>query len=160
MWTVNLVTADGNLIFLRCLCEYVWVNILTLSQYPLSPTPPPLPYLGNITSLHRTRMHIYTTVCTVQTYINLSYYDATCDWKVICLKLQDSHNYGRKTDIIQLCSGITHGRLLNGELYAQRFQKLIYLHLCTDCFMKISLQSSEQIQLPLLVIYRSVVTVF
>ena len=48
--------------------------------------------------------------------------------------------------IIQLCSGITHGRVLNGELYAQVFQKLIYLHLFTDCFMKISLQSSEQMQ--------------
>ena len=32
-------------------------------------------------------------------------------------------------DMIQLCSGITHGRVLNGELYAQRVQKLIYLHL-------------------------------
>ena len=28
--------------------------------------------------------------------------------------------------------------VLNGELYAQRFQKLIYLHLFTDCFMKSS----------------------
>ena len=42
-------------------------------------------------------------------------------------------------DIIQICSGITHGRLLSGELYAQRLQ-LIRLHLSTDCFMKISLQ--------------------
>ena len=25
-------------------------------------------------------------------------------------------------DIIQLCSGITRGRVLNGELYAQRLQ--------------------------------------
>ena len=31
-------------------------------------------------------------------------------------------------------------------LVAQGLQKLIYLHLFTDCFMKISLQSSEQIQ--------------
>ena len=30
---------------------------------------------------------------------------------------------------IQLCSGVTYGRVLNGELYAQTFQKLIYLHL-------------------------------
>ena len=30
--------------------------------------------------------------------------------------------------IIQMCSGITCGRVLNGELYAQRCQKLIYLH--------------------------------
>ena len=30
---------------------------------------------------------------------------------------------------MQMCSGITRGRVLNGELYAQRFQKLIYLHL-------------------------------
>ena len=43
-------------------------------------------------------------------------------------------------------SGITHSRVLNGELYAQIFQKLIYLHLFTDCFMKISSQLSEQIQ--------------
>ena len=48
--------------------------------------------------------------------------------------------------VIQICSGITGGRVLSGELYAQRFQKLIYLHLLTDCFMKISPQSSEQIQ--------------
>ena len=46
--------------------------------------------------------------------------------------------------IIQLCSGITHGRVFIAELYAQRLQKLIYLHLLTDCFMKISLPSSEQ----------------
>ena len=44
--------------------------------------------------------------------------------------------------IIQICSGITRGRVLNGELYAQRLQKLIYLHLSTDCFMKISVHSS------------------
>ena len=42
-------------------------------------------------------------------------------------------------DIIQLCSGITRGRMFNGELYAERLQMLIYLHLFTDCFMKISL---------------------
>ena len=29
--------------------------------------------------------------------------------------------------------------MLSLELYAQRLQKLIYLHLSTDCFMKISL---------------------
>ena len=33
-----------------------------------------------------------------------------------------------------MCSGTTRGRVLNGEFYAQRFQKLIYLHLFTDCF--------------------------
>ena len=37
--------------------------------------------------------------------------------------------------IIQIYSGITRGRVLNGELYAQRLQKLIYLYLFTDCFM-------------------------
>ena len=26
--------------------------------------------------------------------------------------------------IMQLCSGITHGRMLNGELFAQRLQKV------------------------------------
>ena len=31
--------------------------------------------------------------------------------------------------IIQICSIITRGRVLNGELYAQRLQKLVYLHL-------------------------------
>ena len=42
--------------------------------------------------------------------------------------------------IIQISSGITRGRVLNGELYALRLQMLIYLHLSTNCFMKISLQ--------------------
>ena len=36
--------------------------------------------------------------------------------------------------IIHLCSGITCGRVLNGELCAQRFQKLLYLHLFTELF--------------------------
>ena len=35
------------------------------------------------------------------------------------------------------CSGITRGRVLNGQLYAQRLQTIIYLPLSTDCFMKI-----------------------
>ena len=52
--------------------------------------------------------------------------------------------YSFQYHIIQNCSGITHGRVLNRHLYAQRLQKLIYLHLFTDRFMKISLQSSEQ----------------
>ena len=47
-------------------------------------------------------------------------------------------------NMIQICSGITSGRVLNGEFYAQILQKLIYLHLLTGCFMKISLQSSGQ----------------
>ena len=47
-----------------------------------------------------------------------------------------------KVYTIQIWSGITHGRVLNEELSAQRLQKLIYLHLSTDCFMKISLHSS------------------
>ena len=51
--------------------------------------------------------------------------------------------------VIQMCSGITCGRVLNGELYAQRFQQLSYLHLFTDCSLKISPQSSELIQLQL-----------
>ena len=42
--------------------------------------------------------------------------------------------------IIQICSGITRGRVLNRELCGQRLQKLIYLNLFTDCFMKISLK--------------------
>ena len=46
-----------------------------------------------------------------------------------------------KKYIFQICSGTPRGRVLNGELYAQRLQKLIYLLLSTDCFMKISLHS-------------------
>ena len=30
--------------------------------------------------------------------------------------------------ILQICSGITRGGVLKGELYTQRLQKLIYLH--------------------------------
>ena len=47
--------------------------------------------------------------------------------------------------IIQIYSGITRGRVHNGELNTQRLQKLIYLCLSTECFMTISLHSSGQI---------------
>ena len=36
--------------------------------------------------------------------------------------------------IIHICSGITRRRVLKGELYAQRLQKLIYLRLFTGYF--------------------------
>ena len=48
-----------------------------------------------------------------------------------------------KNYTIQMYTGVARGRLLNGELYAKRFQKLSYLQLFTDYFMKISLKSSE-----------------
>ena len=44
--------------------------------------------------------------------------------------------------IIQIYSGITCGRVLNGELYAQILQKLIFLDLSICCFMTFSLRSS------------------
>ena len=37
---------------------------------------------------------------------------------------------------VQLCSGITYGRMLNGEFNAQRFQELIYLYLFTELLHK------------------------
>ena len=45
-----------------------------------------------------------------------------------------------------MCSGITRVSVVNGELYAQRFHKLIYLHLITDCFMNFSPQFLESLQ--------------
>ena len=63
----------------------------------------------------------------------------------VCLHLFLPYTkYRIKNYMIQICSGITSGRVLNGKLYAQRLHKLISLHLLTCCFMKISLQSSEQ----------------
>ena len=40
----------------------------------------------------------------------------------------DTHNMVCVCYIIQMCSGITCGRVLNRELYAQRLQNLVYLH--------------------------------
>ena len=48
--------------------------------------------------------------------------------KILCLQLEHpepeastvSNLYG-SIYIIQICSGISHGRVLNGELYTQRF---------------------------------------
>ena len=57
-----------------------------------------------------------------------------------CAKKLD---YAVPLSMTQTCSGITSGRVLSGELYAQRLQKLVYLHLLTGCFMKISLQSFD-----------------
>ena len=39
--------------------------------------------------------------------------------------------------IIHIYFGITRGRVLNSELYAQRVRKLIYLYLFTNCFTTI-----------------------
>ena len=55
---------------------------------------------------------------------------------------QSSSSSANKEVIIHICSRITRARVLNGELYAKRLHKLIYLHLSTDSFMKISLQST------------------
>ena len=44
--------------------------------------------------------------------------------------------------LIQIYSGITSGRVPNGELYTQRLQKLTYLYLSTGCLVKMSLHSS------------------
>ena len=48
-----------------------------------------------------------------------------------------------------------------GVVHTQRFQKLIYLHLFTDCFMQMSPQSSELIVADFLpstcLVYRNVV---
>ena len=41
---------------------------------------------------------------------------------------------------IEIYSGITRGRALSGEHYGQRLQKLNYLYLFPDCFMKMSRQ--------------------
>ena len=64
------------------------------------------------------------------------------------LKLQKLiflHLYTDISRIIQTSTSFaleSYSRVLNGELYAQRLHKLIYLHLSTDRFMKISLHSS------------------
>ena len=46
----------------------------------------------------------------------------------VCKSIEQEH-------IVQISSGIARDRVLYGKLYAQRLQKLIYLHLVTDCFM-------------------------
>ena len=43
--------------------------------------------------------------------------------------------------IIQICSGITHGRVLSGELYAEIKEVIIYLH-CKLLFHEISPQTT------------------
>ena len=37
---------------------------------------------------------------------------------------------------VQICSGIRRGRVLKGELYAHRVQKIIYLYLFTELFLE------------------------
>ena len=58
--------------------------------------------------------------------IDCAHYDLLCDYNRAHL------NY-KCTCIIQLCSGIVHGKVLNGEFYLQRFQNIIFLDLFTDC---------------------------
>ena len=56
---------------------------------------------------------------------------------IICISCVKNEN----PNIIQMCLGIIRSIVLNGELHAQRFQKLINLHLFIGCFMKKKIQS-------------------
>ena len=47
-------------------------------------------------------------------------------------------------DMINNCSRITYGRVLNGKLYAQRLKELLFCILFTGCFMK---QSNDEVEL-------------
>ena len=47
-------------------------------------------------------------------------------------------------DAVKIHSGITHGKVLNGEDYAHRIQKLIYVHLLIELLPKVSVHSPEQ----------------
>ena len=48
---------------------------------------------------------------------------------VIRSSASDTYNFDLMYHTAQIYSGITRGRVLNGELYTQRLQKLIYLYL-------------------------------
>ena len=57
------------------------------------------------------------------------------------LSSSESHTPSTELQHTGLSLISTCGRALNRELYAQKLQTWIHLHLSTDCFMKISLQS-------------------
>ena len=57
-------------------------------------------------------------------------------YKTLCMLHEVFLDLYHRKHTIRMCSGITRGRVLNGELYAQILQKLIYLNLFTGCFMK------------------------
>ena len=50
------------------------------------------------------------------------------------LTAEADHVSSLDINVYMICSWITLGRVLNVELYARRFQKLIYLHLFTGMF--------------------------
>ena len=66
---------------------------------------------------------------------------------IICLTFHTVSTYifffSKINHIIQIYSGIPRGRVFDGELLYTIFEKLICLHLPTDCFMKISLHFTE-----------------
>ena len=68
-----------------------------------------------------------------------TYSDLKIAWTPMQISVIDVWRIAIFSHIIQIYPGITRGRVLKGEFYAQRLQKLIYLYLFTDCFMKISL---------------------
>ena len=61
----------------------------------------------------------------------MDHYSRKANDKVLNVELS-TNNY--RNHLIQICSGITRGRVLSGELYAQRLQKLCNLQLFTACF--------------------------
>ena len=74
---------------------------------------------------------------------------AVCWYWLASVWLSDNH-CGQKYIVVSACIKFTEIHKTLGEFeccVAQRFHKLIHLHLFTGCFMKMSPQSSEQIQL-------------
>ena len=71
----------------------------------------------------------------------------TVRFQMVCHFGLNSTTFYQLTHIIQIYSGNARGGVLNGKLefYAQKLQTLSHLYLFTVCFMKICLQSLEQI---------------
>ena len=95
-------------------------------------------------SLPNTSKHDYSSICRRSellltptfsqgcTYFHLcaAFYSYNlCQWWIL-LSLVNKNNNVTK---IQICSGITRNRVRNVELDAQKLQKLLNVHLSTDC---------------------------
>ena len=112
---------EHSIINSRCV-EYLRIQLL-----------PQFEHSGYAAEAALTLLQHFLLNCWSFNLVILSVTDEACLRSGICLYCLYSLLYNSD------CSGITRGSVLNGELCAQRLQKLIYLHLFTDCFMKISL---------------------
>ena len=123
-----------NLLFCHETCDQICIHDIMDRHHP-----------GNIMDTHTYTWHLFIDNCTICT--RSRQYLFTENLKVQHWLYQHKIYTFIYNNTIYMCSGITSGRVLDGELlYIKILEVIICLHLPTDCVVEISLHSTGRIE--------------